>query len=60
MANLTLKSLDNWITQIEAYCRVQKVVSERKKSTLLAFDLEELNLYGGKARHKKISKGMVK
>jgi len=26
-----VEKLDNWIRQIEVYCRVQKIVSERKK-----------------------------
>lgn len=39
-------------------CR--KLIQKERRSSLLAFDLEEQHLYGGKARHKHISKRMVK
>lgn len=34
---LNTKNIDNWIRQIEVYCRVHKVVLERKKIQLASF-----------------------
>jgi len=38
----------------------KKLIQKERRSSLLAFNFEEPYFYGGKARHKKISKTMVK
>lgn len=57
---LNVENIDNWIRQIDVYCRVQNVDSKRKKIQLASLQLGGTVLYGGKARPKLICKNMVK
>jgi len=49
---LNTEKLDNWIRQIDVYCRVQNIDSEKRKFSWQAYAYEALPWFGGKAEPK--------
>jgi hypothetical protein len=47
------EKLDNWIRQIEVYCRIQRIQDDETKFSLLLLDWKVQHSFGGKPKLKR-------